>query len=58
VPGIERFASVRLGDLDDRGPRPLRTMWRLSREELAGRYGAMTIGELIDRFGGGLQPPA
>ena len=57
VPGIERFATVRLGDLDQAGPRPLRTMWRISRDQLDQRYGQMTIGELIDTYGGGLTPP-
>ncbi|HEX6867376.1 MAG TPA: SPFH domain-containing protein [Candidatus Limnocylindrales bacterium] len=57
VPGIERFAQVRLGDLDQAGPRPLRTMWRISRDQLDQRYGQMTIGELIDTYGGGLTPP-
>ena len=52
VPGIERFGSLRLGDLDRAGPRPLRTMWRLARNELADRYGEMTIGEIVDRFSG------
>jgi flotillin len=58
VPGIERFATVRLGDLDEAGPRPLRTMWRISRDQLDQRYSQMTIGELIDRYGGGPTPPA
>ena len=58
VPGIERFAAVRLADLESGGPRPLRTMWRISREQLDRRYGELTIGELIDRYGGGLTPPA
>ncbi len=58
VPGIERFAAVRLADLDRAGPRPLRTMWRISRDQLDQRYGQLTIGELIDQYGGGRHPPA
>jgi hypothetical protein len=58
VPGIERFAQVRLEDLERGGPRPLRTMWRVSRDQLDQRYGELTIGELIDRYGGGLRPSA
>ena len=58
VPGIERFAAVRLADLENAGPRPLRTMWRISREQLDERYGQLTIGELIDRYAGGARPPA
>jgi flotillin len=57
IPGIERFAETRLADLEGTGPRPLRTMWRISREQLEQRYGQLTIGELIDRFGSG-PPPA
>jgi len=53
VPGIERFGSLRLGQLDQTGPRPLRTMWRIARDQLAERYGQMTIGEIVDRFGPG-----
>ena len=53
VPGIERFAGVRLGELERSGPRPLRTMWRIAREQLDERYGQLTIGELIDRYSGG-----
>ena len=57
VPGIERFAGTRLADLDSAGPRPLRTMWRISREHLDQRYGQLTIGELIERYRGA-SPPA
>jgi flotillin len=53
IPGIERFGALRLGELDRAGPRPLRTMWRIARDELADRYGQMTIGEMLDRFGRG-----
>jgi flotillin len=52
IPGIERFGSIRLGELDRIGPRPLRTMWRIARGDLADRFGEMTIGEIVDRFGG------
>ena len=58
IPGIERFGSLRLGELDRAGPRPLRTMWRIARGELADRYGEMTIGEIVDRFGRGAGPSA
>lgn len=53
VPGIERFGAVRLAELERSGPRPLRTMWRIAREQLDERYGQLTIGEVIDRYGGG-----
>ena len=53
VPGIDRFASVRLGELERAGPRPLRTIWRVARDQLDERFGQLTIGELIDRYGSG-----
>jgi flotillin len=56
VPGIERFAGVRLNELERSGPRPLRTMWRIAREQLDERYGQLTIGELMDRYGSGRGP--
>jgi flotillin len=56
VPGIERFAGVRLEELERSGPRPLRTMWRIAREQLDERYGQLTIGELIERYAGGSGP--
>ncbi len=59
IPGIERFGALRLGELDRAGPRPLRTMWRIARDELGERYGEMTIGEILDRYGrGGGSPGA
>jgi flotillin len=53
IPGIERFGAMRLAELDRTGPRPLRTMWRIARSELGERYGEMTIGEVLDRYGPG-----
>jgi flotillin len=53
IPGIERFGAIRLAELDRSGPRPLRTMWRIAREQLDDRYGQLTIGEMLDRYGGG-----
>ena len=58
VPGIERFGAVRLAELERGGPRPLRTMWRVAREQLGERYGQMTIGELIDQYGSQRGPSA
>jgi flotillin len=56
VPGIQRFNALRLGELDRTGPRPLRTMWRLAREQLADRYGELTIGELLEGTARGGRP--
>jgi flotillin len=51
IPGIERFAAVRLAELERSGPRPLRTMWRIAREHLDAQYGQLTIGELLEMYG-------
>jgi flotillin len=56
VPGIERFGAIQLAELERSGPRPLRTMWRIAREQLDDRFGQMTIGELIDRYGSERRP--
>ena len=50
IPGIQRFGDMRLRDLDATGPRPLRTMWRIARDQLDQRYGELTIGQVIDRY--------
>ena len=53
IPGIQRFGGMRLEELDATGPRPLRTMWRVARDQLDRQYGQMTIGEIIDRYRSG-----
>jgi flotillin len=53
IPGIERFGALRLAELDRSGPRPLRTMWRIARDQLDATYGQMTIGEVMEKYGGG-----
>jgi flotillin len=53
IPGIERFGALRLAELDRSGPRPLRTMWRIARDQLGERYGEMTIGEVLEQYGSG-----
>lgn len=52
IPGIQRFGEMRLRDLDAAGPRPLRTMWRIARDQLDREYGNLTIGQVIDRYRG------
>ena len=61
IPGIQRFGAMRLEELESSGPRPLRTMWRIARDQLEREYGQMTIGEIIDRYqgdGGGVSAGA
>ena len=50
VPGIERFGLLRLSELENSGPRPLRTMWRIAKDQVGERYGQLTIDELLDRY--------
>ena len=50
IPGIERFGNIRLEELERAGPRPLRAMWRVARDQLDARYGQMTIGEVLERL--------
>ncbi len=50
IPGIERFGGTRLRDLERSGPRTLRSLWGAARDELAGRYGDITIGTLLDAY--------
>jgi hypothetical protein len=42
--------ALPLQELDGTGPRPLRTMWRVAREQLDDRYGLLTVGEVLDRY--------
>ncbi len=51
VPGIERFGALRLVELERSGPRPLRSLWRVAREDLDERYGQLTIREMLDLYG-------
>jgi flotillin len=57
VPGIERFGGVTLGELEASGPRSLQNLWRTARGQLEDRYRDVTIGQILDRFGGGEQGP-
>jgi hypothetical protein len=50
IPGIERFGGTRLRDLDRSGPRSLRSLWNVARQELSSRYGDVTIGMLLDAY--------
>jgi flotillin len=50
LPGIERFVDVRLVQLEQAGPRPLRALWRLAQGQVDERVGQLTIGELLDRY--------
>jgi hypothetical protein len=51
IPGVDRYADVRLSELEQRGSRPVRAAWRLARDRVAASYGQLTLGELLGRFG-------
>ncbi|MBA2700625.1 MAG: hypothetical protein H0U58_02850 [Chloroflexi bacterium] len=55
VPGIERYTTVRLADLERSGPRPLQAIWRAARNEVGQRTEQLTVGELLDRYEGRTQ---
>ncbi|MGH2427965.1 MAG: flotillin domain-containing protein [Candidatus Limnocylindria bacterium] len=50
VPGINRYRGATLAELANRGPRIARGLWGIARPRLTDRYGAMTIGQLLERF--------
>ncbi len=50
IPGIERFGGTRLRDLETSGPRTLRSLWGVARDDLQARYGDVTIGVLLDAY--------
>ncbi|HUR16590.1 MAG TPA: SPFH domain-containing protein, partial [Candidatus Limnocylindrales bacterium] len=59
IPGIERHVTIPLAELDQRGPRPVRAAWRLARDRVAGKYGSMTVGQLLTEFEKhGQEPPS
>jgi flotillin len=59
APGIGRLVDMRLEQLDSSGPAPVRALWRVAKGRLDAKYGSMTIGEVLERYGhGGGQPLA
>jgi len=52
VSGVDRYLDTRLDDLERTGSPSIRSVWRAAREQLAERYGNLTIRELLDRYSG------
>jgi len=50
IPGIEKFGGTKLRDLERSGPRTLRSLWSVARDDLQARYGDVTIGVLLDAY--------
>jgi len=51
IPNVADYAHLRLSEVANNGPRPMRILWRIAEPQVGKRYGAMTIGELMKRFG-------
>jgi flotillin len=51
IPNVADYAHLRLSEMTNSGPRPMRILWRIAEAQVGKRYGQMTIGELMKRFG-------
>src|SRR6266566_2599761 len=51
IPNVSDYAHLRLSEVGSSGPRPMRLLWRIAEAQVGKRYGAMTVGELLSRFG-------
>jgi flotillin len=51
IPSVSDYAHLRLSEVGRTGPRPMRILWRIAETQVGKRYGAMTVGELMSRFG-------
>ena len=55
IPNVSDYMHLRLSEVGSSGPRPMRVLWRIAESQVGKRYGAMTVGELMTRFGGQAQ---
>jgi flotillin len=51
IPNVSDYAHLRLSEVANSGPRPMRILWRIAEAQVGKRYGGMTVGELMTRFG-------
>jgi len=51
IPNVADYAHLRLSEMTNSGPRPMRILWRIAEAQVGKRYGQMTVGELMKRFG-------
>jgi flotillin len=51
IPNVSDYAHLRLSEMANSGPRPMRILWRIAEAQVGKRYGALTVGELMNRFG-------
>jgi flotillin len=52
LPNVSDYAHLRLSEVGNSGPRAMRVLWRIAEPQVGKRYGALTVGELMKRFGG------
>jgi flotillin len=50
--GVPRVRAIAIGDLANRGPKAVRDLWGRYSSRIPESYQGLTIGELIDRYGG------
>ena len=51
IPNVSEYKHLRLSEVGTSGPRPMRILWRIAEPQVGRRYGGMTVGELMQRFG-------
>jgi flotillin len=51
IPNVTDYGHLRLSEVGRTGPRPMRILWRIAEAQVGKRYGAMTVDELMSRFG-------
>jgi flotillin len=51
IPNVVDYSHLRLSEVANNGPRPMRILWRIAEPQVGKRYAAMTVGELMKRFG-------
>jgi flotillin len=51
IPNVSDYTHLRLSEVGSSGPRPMRILWRIAEAQVGKRYGSMTVGELMARFG-------
>jgi len=55
IPNVTDYGHLRLSEVGRTGPRPMRILWRIAEAQVGKRYGAMTVDELMSRFGAQVQ---
>jgi flotillin len=51
IPNVSDYSHLRLSEVANSGPRPMRVLWRIAEPQIGKRYAGMTVGELMKRFG-------